>query len=291
MLERRPLLGSIQAVTYVAPDLGAIEQAYVGQLGYRVIARRPVSTSESRGWDAPAMAGRPMLILGPQSGEAVHLRFIESASAVGWRALKTFGWNATEFVVQDVDALAARLQDGPFTIIGPPKGLTRFPMIRAMQAIGPAGECCYFTEVGPGSGMDLARALSFVGRVFIVVCAGPDADALYAPYAAFSNAVDPPVATPVKVISDAHNLPADSLHRHGLVRLPGGTLIELDAYPSTAERRQSNEGELEAGMTMVSFAVSTLEGHAFIAEPIDGRAGCLRGTIGERIELVTEVQP
>src|SRR5256885_5162493 len=52
-------------------------------------------------------------------------------------------------------------------------------MIRAMQVIGPAGECCYFTEIGADSGLNLAQALSFVGRVFIVIAAGSDVDALY----------------------------------------------------------------------------------------------------------------
>ncbi len=155
----RPTLGAIRAVTYAVPDLAAIEAAYVGELGYVIVARGEVGEGQARAWHAPATAGRRTLVLGPASGEAVHLRFVESAAAAGWRALKTFGWNATEFVIQDLDALAARLDGGAFTVIGPPKGLSRFPMIRAMQAIGPAGECCYFTQVGPGSGLDLARPL------------------------------------------------------------------------------------------------------------------------------------
>ena len=218
----RPVLGAIRAVTYGVPDLEAIERAYVEELGYTLAHRGRVGAGEARAWDAPAAEDAHVLILAPASGEPVFLRFVEDARAAGWTALTTFGWNATEFVVQDVDALARRLDGGAFEIIGPPKSLTRFPMIRAMQAIGPAGECCYFTQVGEGSGLDLAAARSFVGRVFIVVGAGPDADALFAPYGAFANRVDPPVATPVTVISRAHGLPPDTLHRHGLVRLEEG---------------------------------------------------------------------
>ena len=289
----RPTLGAIRAVTYAAPDLRAIEAAYAGELGYRVLAHGRVSLDQARGWAAPAMEGRATLVLGPASGEPVHLRFVQSTAACGWRALTTFGWNATEFVVQDVDALAARLEGGAFRIIGPPAGLTRFPMIRAMQVIGPAGECCYFTEVGPGSGLQLAVALSFVGRVFIVVAAGPDADALFAPYAGFSNSVEAPVATPVRVISEAHGLAPGTLHRHGLVRLPGGTLVELDAYPPTATARIAAEGELPPGMAMVSFDVDALDQQALIGPPTSvglpgasGLAGCLRGAAGELIELI-----
>ncbi len=274
----RPSLGPIRAVTYTVADLRPIEAAYVGDLGYQVIARSVLDADLAARLQASADAGRPMLTLGPASGEAVHLRFVESADAAGWRALATQGWNATEFVVQDVDALADRLRGGAFEIIGPPKSLTRFPMIRAMQAIGPAGECCYFTEVGPGSGLDLAPALSFVGRVFIVVAAGPDADALFKPYARFANATEAPVATPVRVISDAHGLAPEALHRHGLVRLRGGTLIELDQYPSSAFPRASRPGALPSGMAAVSFEVT------------DGQSPgtCLIGAAGERIEFIAQ---
>ena len=283
--EARPKLGPIRGVTYAVPDLGAVEAAYVGELGYRVLGRAAVDAGMAARLQAPAEAGRALLTLGPASGEAVRLRFIESPAAAGWRALTTFGWNATEFVVQDLDALADRLQGGgAFEIIGPPKGLARFPMIRAMQAIGPAGECCYFTQVGPGSGLDLAPALSFVGRVFIVVAGGPDADALLKPYARFGNATEAPVATPVRVISDAHGLPAETLHRHGLVRLGEGTLIELDAYPSSARARRCGPGELPPGMAAVSFEMEKGQARG-------PRRACFFGAAGERIELLAPGEP
>lgn len=295
----RPALGTIRAVTYAAPDLEAIEAAYVGVLGYQVAARTTVDPAMALAMGAPGSGGRAMLLLGPASGEPAYLRFVHSPAAAGWQALRTFGWNATEYVVQDVEALAARLEGGPFRVIGPPKGLTRFPMIRAMQAIGPAGECCYFTEVGPGSGLDLAPALSFVGRVFIVVAAGPDVDVLFGPYARFANAVDPPVATPVQVISDAHGLPPDTRHPHGLVRLAGGTMIELDGYPPSAKPRTVTPGELPPGMAAVAFDAGDLDlasaAFDFLAEPVasslpgGGLAASFRGAAGELVELVTRV--
>jgi len=289
----RPTLGAICAVTFAVPDLGAIERAYVGELGYTVAARNRISPAQARSWGAPAIAGSAALILAPASGERVYLRFIEDADAAGWTALTSFGWNVTEFVVRDVDALAARLAGGDFEIIGPPQPLTRFPMIRAMQAIGPAGECCYFTQVGAGSGLKLAEARAFVGRAFIVVAAGPDADALFVPYCAFANSVDPPVATPVLVISRAHGLPSTTLHRHGLVRLPEGTLVELDQYPASARRRGCAIGKLPPGMAVVTFAVASLADQPFISAPVEcelpgigGLSACLRGATGELIEIV-----
>jgi hypothetical protein len=289
----RSVLGAVRAVTYTAPDLRAIEAAYIGELGYVVAARGRVPGAQARAWGAPAVEGWPMLTLGPASGEAVYLRFIESADAAGWRALRTLGWNATEFAVQDVEALADRLRRGRFEIIGPPARLTRFPTIRAMQALGPAGECCYFTQIGADPGLDLAQALSFVGRVFIVIAAGSDVDALYESYSDFANPTDPPVATPVRVISHAHGLPADTLHRHGLIKLPGGTRVELDEYPISAAPRISTEGALPPGMAVVSFDVETLGDRGFIAPPApsalpgtDRVAACVRGVAGEIIELI-----
>ena len=287
------MLGAIRAVTYTVPDLAAVEDAYVRVLGYRVTDRTLISQPLADSWLAPAMAGCRALVLAPASGEPVYLRFIEDARAAGWRSLVSFGWNVSEYVVQDVDALAERLAGSVFEIIGPPRPLTRFPMIRAMQATGPAGECCYFTEVGPGSGLVLAAARAFVGRVFIVVAAGPDADALQAPYAALGNQVEAPVATPVRVISRAHGLSPDALHRHGLVRLAEGTLVELDEYPRSATARATHEGRLPAGMALVAFDVPGLQGIASIAPPAAeqlpgvGLAACVRGAAGELIQLVT----
>lgn len=289
---QRPRLGSIRAVTYTVPDLAVIEEAYTRWLGFSVIARGQLPVEVAESWRAPRLAHCPTLTLGPASGEAMYLRFIETASAAGWRALTTHGWNVSEFVVQDVDALAASLADSPFSIIGPPTSLTRFPMIRAMQVVGPCGECLYFTQVGPGSGLDLAPARSFVGRVFIVVAGAPDLDALFRPYTLFANDIDPPVATPVRVISLLNGLPPDTQHRHGLVKLGGGTLIELDQYPPVTRARETAPGSLPPGMAIVTFAIDRLpehddeQVHRVFLPNSDARSLVWEGAAGERIEFM-----
>lgn len=269
-----PELLDIRSVTYTVPDLRTIEESYTRWLGYRVVSRGVVAAAAA--WLAPAIAGASMLTLGPASLEPVHLHFIESRNATGWRSLTTHGWNVSEFVVQDVDGLATALADSPFRIIGAPASLQRFPMIRAMQVRGPGGECLYFTEVGPGSGLNLATAQSYVGRVFIVVAGGPNLESLFRTYAPFSNALDPPVSTRVRVISEANNLAADTEHRHGLVKLPAGTLVELDQYPAATLPRLAALDTLPPGMAMVSFNARGLATTA---------ATTLRGAAGERIEL------
>ena len=289
----RPMLGAIRAVTHAVPDLENIEQAYTRGLGYRPVDRGSVPPAVAHAWRAPAVAGRAYLTLEPESGEAVQLRFVESPAAAGFRALTTHGWNATELVVQDLDALEARLgAGGDFRLIGAPRSLTRFPTIRAMQVLGPAGECLYFTQIGAGTQFELAVARSFVGRVFVAVAGGPDLDAMFAVYAGFANEIDPPVATPVAVISQANGLPIETLHRHGLIKLPWGTLIELDAYPAVTKPRPTPPGELPPGMAIVSFACEGLRRCAR-AVPVApgllrgvGAAATLKGAAGELIELV-----
>jgi hypothetical protein len=288
----RPRLGSIRAVTYTVPDLRVIEETYPRWLGYGVVARGEVPAAVAAGWRAPAVARRPMLTLAPASGEAVYLRFIEVPAARGWRSLTTHGWNVSEFVVQDVDRLAASLADSPFQIIGPPTSLQRFPLIRAMQAIGPCGECLYFTQVSAGSGLELATARSFVGRIFIVVAGGPDIDALFHTYSLFGNDIDAPVSTRVRVISLVNNLPAETEHLHGLIKLSAGTLIELDRYPAVTRPRMTAAGTLPAGMAMVTFAVDSLPAgiersrENVLLPTVVAPAATLAGAAGELIELM-----
>lgn len=276
MVERAklPRLVGIREVTYTVPDIDLIEATYTRWLRYRVQARGTITTEEAQAWDAPAMVGRRFVTLAPASGEVVSLRFI-SAPDSQWHALRSHGWNVSEIVVQDVDALAAELRTSPFKIIGEPASLTRFPMIRAMQVIGPANECLYFTQVGDGSGLDLAQAQSYVGRVFIVVAGGPDLPALFRTYEGFGNDIDPPVSTPVRVISIANELPLDTLHAHGLVKVGRGSLIELDGYPATTQPRHTPPGSLPSGMAIVSFEVSGSPAQRFV-----------RGAAGELVEFV-----
>ncbi len=279
------MLGTIRAVTHTVPDLAAVEHAYTQCLGMRVLARGEVSAAAAAGWNAPAVAGCRFVALVPEVGEDTCLRFIEDPVAGVCRPFTSFGWNATEITVQDTDALAARLEGSPFTIIGPPANLKGFEWIRAMQVLGPASECLYLTDVRGDA--TLAQAKAMVGQVFITVVAGPDIDALRVFYAQkFGNLVTPPVAIPIGVISKANALPLDTLYSLALAELPGGTRIELDQYPPVATARAVVPGHLPPGMCMVSFNSDAQGTEADIA-PFAGRSTvCMAGAAGELIELV-----
>jgi catechol 2,3-dioxygenase-like lactoylglutathione lyase family enzyme len=292
------LLGSIVAVTIVVPDLAAVEAAYTRSLGYRVIERSTVDAATARAWAAPAMAGRHVVLMGPESGERVYLRFVEAAPTPGYAPLKTLGWNATEILVEDPDALAARLADSAFRIVGPPRALQFNPKIRAMQVVGPGNELLYLTRIPPGGSMfDLGSAKSFVDRTFIVVLAGHDMGRMQAFYRdVLGMPVTEAAPSRVEVYNDAWGLPHENQIPLGIVRLPKNFLIELDEYHAVAPVRPTRDGELPPGMAMVTFGVGDLSQvraafvagpQALAAAPYSGRrSALLRGAAGELIELV-----
>ncbi len=291
------MLQSILAVTICAEDLPAVEAAYTNYLNYRVVERGTVSATLAAHWNAPAMTGRVWLLLQPESGAPVYLRFVQQANVTDYAPLKSFGWNATELLVQDPDALAERLAGSPFKIVGPPRNLSSNDKIRAMQVIGPANELLYLTRVVPGgTTFKLGSAASPVDHVFIVVAGQPDLETARQFYAAkFQLEVTPPSGVRASVLSKAHGLDPEELHKLAVVELRETGLIELDQYPPQARARPQRAGELPPGLATVSFAVDSLAGMAASVlpeAPYHGRrAAMLNGAAGELIELVEAAAP
>lgn len=288
------MLQSILAVTICAEDLAAVEAAYTKYLNYSVVERGLISAALARHWKAPLMAGRAYLLLRPESGAKVYLRFIQAAPVAGYEPLKTYGWNATEILVQDPDALAERLAVSPFKIVGPPRNLSSNDNIRAMQVLGPANELLYLTRVAVGdTTFKLGRATTPVDHVFIVVCGQPGLEAARRFYAAHLQLeVTPPLRVRVSVLSKAHAQDPETLHPLAVVMLRETGLIELDQYPFSANARPQRAGELPPGQALVSFNVESLAGvaaaSATLADSFYGgrRSVVLSGVAGELIELV-----
>jgi catechol 2,3-dioxygenase-like lactoylglutathione lyase family enzyme len=291
------MLSAIVAVTLLVPDLGAAERAYAEALDYQTVERGRIAPEQAAAWNAAALAGRDCVLLQPASGEPVYLRMVETAASPV-PALKTFGWNATEILVEDPALLASKLAGSPFRVIGPPKPLEINPAVTAMQALGPAGELLYFTRMPAGkSKFGLGNATSFVDRIFIVVVGAQDIRRTLDFYATtFGLPVTEPAPSRVEILADTWGLPREQPFLLGIVRLPERFLIEVDQYPSGAAPRDVAPGELPAGMAMVSFAVDSLEPflprllappRAMSGPPYEGhRAGVMLGPDGEPIELI-----
>jgi catechol 2,3-dioxygenase-like lactoylglutathione lyase family enzyme len=294
------MLTAIIAVTLTVPDLAAIERAYGGYLGYEVVERGTLPAELATLWNAPALADHDYMVMRPASGEAVYLRVIQQEPVDGYRAMKTWGWNSNEILVQDTFAIRDRLDGSPFEVIGEPKGLSMNPDIVAMQALGPAGELIYLTRIPEGKSLfNLGSAKSFVDRTFIVVLGGPDMQAMREFYASrLGMPVTPAGPSTITVLAKAWDLPLETQFPLAIVQFPKDFLVELDEYPQGAGPRPQREGELPPGIAMVSFQATGLEGldteflsppRRIEALPYHGRkAAVLRGAAGELIELIED---
>ena len=140
-------LGAIAAVTIACPDLDRSIDLYQRYLDYRLAHRGTLDGELARSWGTSALPGREYAVLAPRGSADFRLRLVQSPAAPDYAPFRHFGWNAAEFLVQDVDALAVRLQGSPFELIGPPADLSFSDQIRAMQVLGPSGEALYLTQI------------------------------------------------------------------------------------------------------------------------------------------------
>ncbi len=293
------MLKFIATVTVLVNQLSAVEAPYRDELGYQPVHRGVIAEEQAALWAAPAMVGRPFLIMQPASGSPVYLRFIEDPAATPPEAGTTFGWNAIENLVQDPDAVANQFAGTVFNVVGPPKDLWQAPDApRAMQAIGPARELLYFTRVIPsGFPIPMTPAASPIDRVFIMVVGGPSMASLQDFYGKqLGLPVDKPSNWQITVLSKALGLPMTTTYPLAVAPMPRNFLVELDEYPSKAVPRLVRPGSLPAGPAMVTFGVDDLDDFHLrwrapptrIPEfPYNGQeAAVVVGPAGEWVELI-----
>jgi len=295
------MLKSIVMVTMLVTNLNAVEEAYDNDLGYQVVEEGQIDRSLGSVWGARGMNKHPYMIMQPKSGEEVYLRFIEDKSMTNYRPMGTHGWNSTEILVEDPDALAVQLSNSSFNIIGQPYDLYPTPDApRAMQVLGPSNEIIYLTRIIPGgSGFNLGSAQSYVDRVFIMVVGGPSMKALQDFY---SQKLNMPVTEAsdwtIGVISRLNDLPEDTIYPLALVSFEKDFLIELDEYPSVVVPRKRAVNHLPSSTSVVSFLVDSLDNfdikwrrppQSIQNFPYNGRkVGVTIGPAGEWIELIEE---
>ena len=218
--------------------------------------RPPVGAPLATVWGAPEAAAARMVVLRPASGEARFIRLVEGAPAPDFRPLACLGWTAIEIVVQDLVALAERLADSPFRIIGPPAVLDFdfTDAISAMQVVGPGGEILYLTQIaGAIPGFDLPKAESFVGQLFIMVLATAGIADAAGVYSALGGQVGPDIAARIDILSAAYGLPSTHRHRLATVALGQRSLIEIDAFPVAVAARPPSAIGLPSGIAIVTL--------------------------------------
>ncbi len=288
-------LGPIACVTITAANLDAVESAYTQYLDHQVCGRGTVSTDLAALWQAPVMAGRRYLLLSPEAGQECVFRFIEADTDPDYIPFSSFGWNAAEIMVENVDEMAERLVGSPFQIVGEPQNLSFTDDIRAMQILGPGKELLYLTEFKKQiPGLDTPVARCPVDRVFIVILGGPSMARLQAFFGTgFGVPGADPVDSRVKGMSAAFGNSPE--HKYPIAALPlaGQTLIEVDEMPAEATDRPRDDGCLPSGISIVSFVAQGIDTAAAISVNTNEApyqnvttTSCHIGSAGELIEIL-----
>jgi catechol 2,3-dioxygenase-like lactoylglutathione lyase family enzyme len=290
--------GPIVAATVAVPDAAAAAALYTRIFGYVETSAGQVPVELAESWGAPQAAGAATVWMQPASGAPGGIRLVEQPADPAYRPLATPGWSAIEILVRDTDAVAARLIDSPFEIIGPPQSLKNFPEIRATQAIGPAGEVLYLTTLPESvQGFDLPAAASLVDRVFIAVLATRSFEETLE-WLSVKFAISPRPAHERGVYHEGDrygHVRANPLSMTTL-QLTGQSLIQVDEYPHRAADRPVSPGALPPGFALASLAVPSVEPFERMAlsapvrpaaAPYDGRAALtIRAPEGWLVELI-----
>jgi hypothetical protein len=290
------VLGPIVAVTMTVADLGPIEAAYSTYLNYRVVERGQVSAELAGAWGAPLAAGKSYILMQPESGENCFLRFVAIAPYPDYKTLHTYGWNSTEILVKDVDAVHEKLKGSPFEVVGAPRALSTTDAIKAMQVIGPGHELLYLTTVTSES-FGLGMAKSFVDRPFIVINGGRDIAELIAFYRdVLKNPVSEPQPVRMSALNKVRGFDSEMKHPLSVVDVGGPFKVEIDQYPPGTTARTVRPGDLPPGTASVAFEVPALAKvpvpfvsppAAVQGRPYNGRRmGVIKGPSGELHELI-----
>jgi hypothetical protein len=244
------------------------------------------------------MAGMRQVIMGPESGSQVYIRIVENDDMPDYEPLKTFGWNAIEITVSDVEALHENLKQSPFDIIGVPTYLDFSDKIYPMQAVGLANEAFYLNQVrGDLPDYDLPMARSFVDHTFIMVLATPDMnDAIKFYVDNFGWAQGNEYFVKYSVINTAYDLPEETPHYLSMTCVGRIVNNEIDQYPDATIDRACADNKLAPAIAMTSFIVKDMDRVKadLISAPIridmapynGRRSACCVGNAGELIELI-----
>ena len=250
------MLKSILMVWVLAQNLALTEEAYEDYLGYRSVDEGVMSVELAAAIDRPELADRRFVTMMPRSGPQVGLRLVEG-DASGHVPMQRVGWSAIELLVQDPEQLEAELAGSAFTHLQGPDFLTEQKNILAMQVTGPNRELFYLTRMIDPSTSFLQPQPSPepVGHTFIMVMGSPDLEASLSFWRRhFDTNVVGPIPYRIGVLSDAYDLPQDTLHSLALVSMSDGYGIEIDQYPEGASAVPAPEGK-RGGVILVSLSV------------------------------------
>lgn len=288
----------LRAATVTVSNLSRTKGLYSEYFDYAVVEEGIISAALAKSWQTPKSAGQPYAVMQPSSGAEIYLRFIEQPPVEGFKALRSYGWNAIEICVQDVIAANARMLNSPFEIIGPPNKIPGLDAIHPMQVKGPDEEIVYLTQINDDlPEYNLPRAGSLIDKLFILVMGNSDMDRAAAWMQdkcglSFGREME----IPYTMIAKAYGTPLDELHRICTLIHDKDVFLELDQYPEEATTRPRHDGMLVPGCAIGTLFHSDFD-HLpgpWLTEPTvrDGeiykgkRVGVLKDPDGTLIEMV-----
>ena len=298
MTPARSSLGPILLGTVVVPDLDSATRAYTESLGFVVQAEGVVDVDLASLWRAPRATGARLRLVGSTATRGGGVRLVERDRPVTGSPLHVPGWRALEICVSDLQAVRARLEGSPFTVLGEPASLGGGSPIWALQATGPGREMLYLTLTVPDTGFDLPLAEHLVDRMFVAVMSAPRveeaADWFVRHFAAES--VLPPETYVLTAVSRDAGLPPERAYAITALALEGRSLVEIDAHFPEHLDAQPPTDDLRSGIASITWEVDSLDAVCglLLAEPVrraelpycGRRVAVAVGPAGELHELV-----
>ncbi|MBL8327890.1 MAG: hypothetical protein JNJ71_03490 [Rubrivivax sp.] len=251
--------GPVLQATLIVDALPPLVQAY-GALGLTPGALTCISAAQAQAWGQPALEGLQMLVLSAAEDALPLLRLVAAPGTPPRPTRHHPGWMALEILVRDVDALAPRVAAAGFEIVGPPADLDVSPAIRAMQAIGLAGEMLYLTQVKqpvPPFEIPLSAALPpgrDLGALFIAVMSTPSRESVIAACQPLQPGPVLRFETKVTVLNRALGRAPDQRWPVATVQWAGASLFEIDEVQDPAVSPAAAAlGDLPAGLAWVTM--------------------------------------
>lgn len=297
----QPRFGPALCGTVVCASANTVVRAYGDYLGMVVVDDSALAPEIAHAWGQPGLTGRRIITLGADNGDpATHwLRLLEIPDAPPPAPLGRLGWLAMEVLVADVRALGRTLSVSPFQVRGEPRPLAVSDDIWAMQAVGPAGEVLYLTEVRaqvpPFSLPSPARKSA--ERLFIPVVAAAAREPALADYERLAGSAGLRFETRVSALNAALSVDPERARPVATVQLDGASLVEIDEVPELAPG--DNPGTLPSGLAMISFFAGQPQppGDGGVWRNVHPRAGwpatgiaISRGPAGEWIEWLRPLE-
>ncbi|CAB1369608.1 conserved protein of unknown function [Denitratisoma oestradiolicum] len=255
---QRIRLGPAQCGTVVVRSLDAVINQYQKFLDLVLIADEYVSFPLAQAWNMPSLAGKRMVTMGaaPNDVSTHWLRLLEVPEAAPAKHFGAQGWLALEVSVANLSALAQRLKNSPFEILGEPYPLGVSDHIWAMQVAGTSGEVLYLTELrAPVAPFELpARAIHTAERLFIPVLGAVQREPAMQLYEKFVPKPGLRFNTRVSSLNSALGVDPEAVRPVGTVQLCGPSLIEIDEVPEfSIDQRGSSSMGCMTGIRMISF--------------------------------------